>query len=96
MLLIARQNRYLRKFAATGAVARDHAKTLREVGVRDSRLFRRLVHGGIFVEAQPGHFYLDPAAGMAYRQRRRQQALMVLAVVVGAALVALLVLLLFR
>jgi hypothetical protein len=95
MFLIARQNRYLRKFTTAGAVAPDSAKALREVGVRDSRIFRRLIGHGVLVEAEPGRFYLDPSASTTFRQRRRQQALVLLAVI-GVALAPLLVFLLVR
>jgi hypothetical protein len=95
MFLIARQNRYLRKFTAAGAVAPAGARPLREVGVRDSRVFRRLVSRGVLVEAAPGRFYLDPPASAAFRHRRRKQAFVLLAVT-GTALVPLLIFLLFR
>jgi hypothetical protein len=93
---IRKQNDYMLNFAAAGAVASDSAKTLREVGAGDSRVFRQLVRRGVIVEDQPGRFHLDVPAGLAFRRRRRQQALAVLAIAGGVAIVAILVTLLLR
>lgn len=72
-MIIRRQNRFLGAFRAAGAVSPASARTLDELGVRETWIFRRMVERGVFQQSADGRWYLDePAAGTFIRHRRRR------------------------
>lgn len=85
--VIARQNRILRTFEDRGAVSLDRGRTLSDLGIRDSFVFRRLVSAGAIREHDDGTFYLDREAAEAFRGQRRTRML----VAIGAAVIAVLI-----
>ncbi len=86
--VVAQQNRCVRKFREAEATSREAAKTLEEIGVRDSRLFTRMAGRGVFVDAGAGKYYLDDEAWEMFRQRRRR-LMLTLTLVAAAILVSL-------
>jgi hypothetical protein len=88
MLLVAKQSRYLRRFSTAGAVTASCAKTLRELRLRDSRSFQRLVRQGLFVQTTPGRYYLEPERAASFKRHRQTQALLVLAFALSVAGIA--------
>ncbi|HSL21400.1 MAG TPA: hypothetical protein VK886_07690 [Vicinamibacterales bacterium] len=85
--IIAKQNRYMRKFRERRAVSGDSAVTLAELGQRDSWVFRGLVKRGVIHNAGADRFYLDQQAADAFVERRRQVFVWSLAALVIVALV---------
>lgn len=74
----------LRKIMATfeehGAVRPDSARTLQQLGLKDSRLLRRLQKKGVVVAAQDGRYYLDRTGMERYRFAKKTRALILMAV----------------
>jgi hypothetical protein len=79
--IIAKQNQYLRRFQEAGAISPDTAKSLVQVGCRDSRMFQRMVRREVIWQAVPGKYYLDVEAAQAFRKARRERALNALLIV---------------
>ena len=93
-LLILGAFRYLHRFATAGATRPGSARTLRELGLRDSRTFRRLLHLGVIVESSTGYYaeyYLDPTKAAEFRNRRRTAILFVLLGAAGIVISVLLI-----
>lgn len=88
-IIAAKQNKYIGRFREAGATTPDEARTLREVGCRDSLVFRGLTRRGVFVAGPDGRYHLDVAAAEAFVARRRA---VVLVAVTIAVLVMVLVL----
>ncbi len=78
MFLIAKQDRYLRRFEQAKATDPAAASTLDALGLRDSHVFRGLTQRGLFATASAGTYYLVPTEVARFRKRRRQQATIIL------------------
>jgi hypothetical protein len=85
MFIIARQNHYFRRFQQMAATTPSRAMTLAEVGVRDSRLFRKLLRRGSIAVAPSGRYYLVHTESREFLAHRRRAALIGLALA-GTAL----------
>lgn len=81
LIVAAKQNQYLRRFEQSGATGPEFAKTLSEVGCRESRILQGLVSRGLILEAGDGRFYVDLAATAEFHKRRRQRATVILIIV---------------
>jgi hypothetical protein len=81
--IIAKQNRYLRRFQEAGAISPDTARSLEQVNCRDSRMFQRLVGREVIRQAQPGKYYLDIEAAQAFRRARRERVLTALVIILA-------------
>ncbi len=79
--VILKQKKLMRCFRDAGAVSPDTARSLQEIGVRDSWVFRRLMHDGVFVPADTGVYYLDRVAAGRYRDQWRMKAMTITALV---------------
>jgi hypothetical protein len=88
---MARQRRILRSFQSAGADSADRARTLAEVGVRETHFVSRLARAGVLVEADGGRYFVS-ADGLARWTRRRNRAVTTVAIlfVLGAILAFLL------
>ena len=64
----------IRRFAEAGASTPTTAKALSDVGCRESGAFRGLVARGVFIECEPGKYFVDEQRAVAFKQRRRKQA----------------------
>jgi hypothetical protein len=82
-VIVARQNKLIRRFREAGATTPKFARSLEDLGCRNSWIFRRLVTRGIFVETKPGRYFVDEFAADEFVRVRRTWALGVLAIVVG-------------
>jgi len=85
------QNRYVRRFRDAGATSPANAKTLDEIGCRDSWLFGRMTANGVFVRTGKGTYYMNEAVAEEYLRNRRNRVL----VATGILLVAFLIWLVF-
>jgi hypothetical protein len=79
MFIVAKQNRYLRRFQQMAALTPSRAMTLAEVGVRDSHVFRSLVRHGAIAVAPSGRYYLVHSRTQEFLAERRRAALIGLA-----------------
>jgi hypothetical protein len=61
------RKRIIKAFRTCGAVAPEHAKSLRQLGLEDKRFLRRMHDQGIVREVRPGEFYLDEDALSEYQ-----------------------------
>jgi len=86
--IVARQNKYIRRFQEAGAVSPETAMDLDQIGCRESLVFRRLVDRGIFKATLQGKYYIDIEAAGEFRKGRRARALMALLIVTTLAAVA--------
>lgn len=80
-VVIIKQNRLMRYFRDVGATTPATARTPEEVGFRNSWLFRRMVSRGVFLEAKPGHYYIDEYAADEFVRLRRARLLRWLVIV---------------
>ena len=84
-VIIAKQNRCMRRFQGGGAISPDTAADLAQIGCRDSRLFRSLVSRGVIRQASPGKFYIDMQSASEFRKNRLLRALTALVIILGIA-----------
>jgi hypothetical protein len=73
--IVARQNKYIRRFQEAGAVSPDTAVDPEQIGCRESFVFRRLVERSVFLATPQGKYYIDVTAAEAFRKSRRERAL---------------------
>jgi hypothetical protein len=85
--IVARQNKAIRRFKEAGAVSPETAVELDQIGLRDSRVFRRMVDRDVFKTTVQGKYYMDVDAAEEYRKRRRERALTALLIVLAIAAV---------
>lgn len=90
--VVARQNRCLRAFHAAGATSPDSARTLADLHLRNSWVFRRMVARGVISRTADGRFYLDQAAADRFLRSRRTRVLLFVALAVVVAIIAWIVL----
>ncbi|MGI6358402.1 MAG: hypothetical protein ACOX2K_06900 [Bacillota bacterium] len=71
--IMARRKRYISAFYNQGALSPQAAKTLTEVGQRDSVIFRGMAAQGIFVQVDgTDKYYLDQETLLQTTQRQRK------------------------
>jgi hypothetical protein len=87
--VISKQKHLVAAFRNAGAIAPEHARTPRELGLSEGLAWRRLHLNAVLRETSTGAWYLDQASWDALRVRRRRIA----SLVVGAALLVLALLL---
>jgi hypothetical protein len=84
--IIIKQNQYMRIFRKAEAVDRTRAKTLDELRVRETHIFRRMVEKGVFVATGTGTYYMDQDAAAEFVARRRKRAFIMLILILLALL----------
>jgi hypothetical protein len=87
--IIIKQNQYMRKFREAGATNPDAARTLAELDIRKTGIFRKLEDQGVFVPGRrPETFYMHEAAASDFIEARRRRVFytMLLLLVVAAVL----------
>lgn len=82
----AAQQRYLRAFRRAGATDAEHACTLAEVGLKESRTFRKLVDDGYLIAAPKG-YYVNEERVELHRQRELTASLIVTGILTVLAIV---------
>jgi hypothetical protein len=75
MFRILKQDRYLRSFERAGAMDSSSAKTLKELRLPESLVFRGLVVRGIISSSDPDRYFLVPANARRFARQRRRLAL---------------------
>ena len=85
--VIMHQNRLIRRFQEAEATRPKSAKSLMDIGCRNSWVFRRMVAKGVFVETRDGRYYMDEGAARLFVAARRRRMLTFLAVAVVICLV---------
>lgn len=88
-VILGKERRMVATFEAHGAVSREQAKTLEQLGITRGVILRRLRERAVVREAARDHFYLDRESWNAVRRGRRR-AVHVIAVILLALLLALL------
>jgi hypothetical protein len=85
--IIIKQNEYLRRFRHAGATGPARARTLDDLGIRPSGIFRKMLARDVFrIGSVPETYYLDePAAEDFVEARRRRLFYMLLLMIVLAA-----------
>ena len=80
--VVVYQNRLMRRFQDAKATNPKSAKSLAEIGCRNSWVFRRMAARGVVVETEDGRFYMDEDAASRFVKRRWRVAFIFLAVVI--------------
>lgn len=70
-VIVRRQNQFMRAFRRAGAVSPDTARSLDELGLRESWVFRRMAARGVFVRVDGGRWHVSETAAAAFVLRRR-------------------------
>lgn len=65
------QSRYIRAFERAGAIDEDRARTLQELHLRDTQVFRRMVMRGIFISCSKERYYLNIPVAEVYKTNRQ-------------------------
>jgi hypothetical protein len=87
-VILGKERRMVATFETHGAVSREQAKTLEQLGITRGVILRRLRERAVVREAAHDHFYLDRESWSAVRRSRRR-AVHVIAVILLALLLAL-------
>jgi hypothetical protein len=66
------RKKIIRRFIASGAISYKDSKTLDEIGVRNSLIFKRLLRHGIIHEAYVDRYFLDMERVQEDEQERRR------------------------
>lgn len=60
--VIHKQNKLIRLFNEAGAVDAEHAISINKYAIRRNFIFERMISRGVFIECEPGIFYIDNTA----------------------------------
>jgi len=86
--VIIKQNEYMRKFRRAEATDPSRAKPLAELGIKPSRIFRKMEDKAIFLPGRtPDIFYMDTNAAEGFIEARRRRAFSLLLLVLAVAVV---------
>jgi hypothetical protein len=78
------RKKIIRRFIASGAITYKDSKTLDEIGVRDSLIFKRLLRQGLINEAYVDRYYLDmERVQQDTAERRRVVTILVVLIALG-------------
>ncbi len=80
--VVMHQNRLMRRFQDAHATDAKSAKTLADMGCRNSWIFRRMVANGVFMETGDDRYYMDENAAQSFVKMRRRRMLTFLAVAI--------------
>lgn len=80
-VIMARRKRYVRAFHEAGALSANTARSLAEVGQRDSRWFQQMVRQGVFVQVGAERYYLDQSRWGQAISMQQKAALLTLGLV---------------
>ena len=81
-VVVIRQNRLMQRFHDAKATDPKSAITLKDIGCRNSWVFRRMEARGVFIAAGNGQYYMDEDAAQAFVKRRGRVMLIFLAVAI--------------
>ncbi|HXF25419.1 MAG TPA: hypothetical protein VN602_12900 [Gemmatimonadaceae bacterium] len=91
VVIIAKERDLVAHFRRVGALSAASAKSVRELGVDNSRVWYLLERRGIIRDAGQARYFLDEVAWAADRTRRRRVAVAVLVLALGMLAVGVLV-----
>ena len=80
--VVMHQNRLMRRFHDAQVTDPKSAKSLADMGCRNSWVFRRMVARGVFVEISDGRYYLDEEAAHRFVKLRWRVGFIFLAIVI--------------
>ncbi len=86
--IMARQNRWIRRFLKAKATDEKHARKLTDVGCKNSPMFRRMVDQGVFIACANERYYLDEAGCEAFRARRLRRVVVAILAVIAIVVIA--------
>jgi len=90
--VMVNQNHYVREFSQAGAVSPQASKTLSELELSDTRIFRILVRHRVIEQTAQDQWFLDPQRAAAFRARRFKVALPTIALgIIGVGIAWMLV-----
>lgn len=74
--VIIKQNAYMKRFRKAGAIDPNQARSLEELDIRSSGIFRRMVDKDVFRPGRrPDTYYIDLDAAADFVAARRRRAL---------------------
>jgi hypothetical protein len=86
--IMIRQNEYMRRFRRAEATDPLRAKPLAELGIKPSRIFRKMEEKAIFLPGRaPETYYMDTNAAEDFLAARRRRAFFMLLLVLAVAVV---------
>ncbi|MCX6571117.1 MAG: hypothetical protein NT006_06845 [Candidatus Aminicenantes bacterium] len=86
--IMIKQNEYMRKFRQAEATNPLQAKPLAVLGIKPSRIFRRMEDKAIFLPGRtPDTYYMDTNAAEDFIEARRRRAFFLLLLVLAVAVV---------
>jgi len=86
--VIIKQNEYMRKFRNAGATDTMRAKSLADLGIKPSQIFRKMEDKAIFLPGRdPGSYYIDSNAADDFIEMRRRRTFFLLLLALAAAAV---------
>jgi len=77
-----RKKKYLRVFRKAGAINEKSAKSLEDLKLHNSLIFRRMVTRGIFVQTGDSRYYLNQPVAEVYENNRKYYARIILLIVI--------------
>jgi hypothetical protein len=86
--VLIKQNEYMRKFRNAEATDPMRARSLEDLGIKPSRIFRSMEDKAIFLPGRtPGTYYMDAGAAEDFIAVRRKRAFLLLLLGLAAAAV---------
>ena len=85
-IILAKERRLVGRMRAAGAVSRERARTLEELGIARGVALRRLRERAVVRQAGPDRFYLDEESWEAVRRQRRRAASIIVAIALALVL----------
>lgn len=68
---LIKQKRYIKAFQREGATDEAHARTLEELDIKESPVFRRMIVMGMFIQCPDGRYYLNVPLASVYQSGRQ-------------------------
>ncbi len=87
-IVAAQFRKIVRSFQTREAYSSATARTVEELGIRHSLIFRRLVRKGVIIESGSEKYYLDKDRLEQYTKIRRKVVLLILLAIACAVLIA--------
>lgn len=81
--VIHKQNKLIRFFNEKGTIDSEHAILIDQFGIRRSFVFNKMVWRGVFIEYEPGKFYIDNSIVPIFKVQRRNMALITLIIILA-------------
>lgn len=81
-IIAIKRRRIIDAFRAAGATSPQSALLPGEHGIKESFIFKRLIHRGVLVPDVNGRYYLDEVNELKDRKRRRTLVLLILVILI--------------